>query len=89
MPRKTAEVVAQFYASGLTQKAFCAQQSISPSLLQYHLRKSRQSSQASAGSFLALDSSSEHAPIECAVLILQGTFTLRQIATLVASCGRQ
>ncbi|MBD3315983.1 MAG: hypothetical protein GF344_09365 [Chitinivibrionales bacterium] len=91
MAHNTDELISAYKASGLTQKAFCADRGINCSTLQYHLEKRRKNNVESqnkevpgrqAGCFVPLRPVGEGAATRSFVLI-QGAFGIEEIAELI------
>jgi hypothetical protein len=90
MSHNTAVLVAEYTASGLTQKAFCARKGIAVSALQYHLEKIRKREEggeedrapASAGRFIPLRLS-ESGRMPTTVVMFRGHVGCGELAELV------
>jgi len=92
MAQDTAKLVSAFKASGLTQKAFCAQRGIAVSVLQYHLRKERtavenREEHSGTGRFIPLHLNTGGLS-QRTVVVLHGGFGTEEIAAVVRSVCR-
>ena len=55
MKTKYRKILERFEQSGMSQKAFAAQEGISPSLVSYYLKKSRDDKQGTASKFTPIE----------------------------------
>jgi hypothetical protein len=85
----TGDLATRYRASGLTQKAFCDQDSVSISALRYHLYRKRKPAGAAlqSTSFVSLPVRSTSC-LTGTVVVIRGTFEPTAIAELVNACER-
>ncbi len=85
MAINSSEIVTRFHSSGLTQKAFCATESISVSALQYHLKKIKRAqpeSQPKAPSFISLSAQNDCSASR-SVVVVRGRFGVSEICSIL------
>ena len=85
MSYNTKTLVAQYHASGLTQRQFCTKHAVAFSTLQYHLHKSKQgagSAPASPNFIRLTQPTGTGAPVRT-VAFLRGSFSVSEIADLL------
>lgn len=86
------QLIDQYQNSGLTQKKFCSQNSISLSSLQYHLRKRKAKAVDSPKKFLQLiatGNSGRQAHNASTIIVIRGIFSSREIADILSTTGQQ
>jgi hypothetical protein len=83
MAIETAGIVARYRSSGLTQKAFCASESISISTLQYHLQKSKRAETVSAKNPGFISLSAPNASESRSVVVVRGRLGIAEICTIL------
>jgi hypothetical protein len=82
MPHNTEQLIREYRASKLSQKAFCKEKNIPLSTLQYHLQKSRSKAQTPSNEFIPILPGvlPKH---PSTIIILRGDFSIPRVAELV------